>query len=382
MLEAAVVVLAIAVVVLVALAVRRPAGGGGETEALLNDINILRETNNKSIEMIAKQVQALGGNVQTALEAVRSDVGSRLDANASAMAQASKTVGDRVASVQATFAGLKEQMGGMTEQARNLSELSKSVTDLQSILSSPKLRGGLGEAELESLLGEVFSRHQFETQYSFKSGERADAVLKFPQGKVVIDSKFPLENFRRMGRAGSDADKKTARRDFLKDVRKHIDSIAGKYILPEEGTLPFALAYIPAENVYYEAIIRDEEGNDLYRYCIERRVLPVSPNSLYAYLQTIVIGLNGMRISERAESILKELESLRVEVAKFTDEYATVGKHLRNATTKYDESARLLNKVETRVQGLSDHRGEQLSLIEDEAQKELGEGQGESQGES
>jgi DNA recombination protein RmuC len=215
----------------------------------------------------------------------------------------------------------------------------------------------------------VFSRHQFDIQYTFKSGERADAVLNFPQGKVVIDSKFPLENFRRMGQATTEAEKKTARRDFLKDVRKHIDSIAGKYILPEEGTLPFALAYIPAENVYYEAIIRDEEGNDLYRYCIERRVLPVSPNSLYAYLQTIVIGLNGMRISERAQSILKELESLRVEVEKFTGEYDTVGKHLRNATTKYDESARLLNKVETRVQGLSDHRGEQLTLIEAEAEE-------------
>ena len=379
MLEAAVVVLVIAVVGLVFLVLRRPAGGAGEAEALRHEIGVLRETSNQSIEMIAKQVQALGGNVQTALEAVRSDVGNRLDANASAMTQASKTVGDRVASVQATFAGLQEQVGGMTEQARNLSELSKSVTDLQRILSSPKLRGGLGEAELEALLGEVFARHQFETQYTFKSGERADAVLKFPQGKVVIDSKFPLENFRRMGQASTEAEKKTARREFLKDVRKHIDSIAGKYILPEEGTLPFALAYIPAENVYYEAIIRDEEGNDLYRYCIERRVLPVSPNSLYAYLQTIMIGLNGMRISERAESILRELESLRVEVDKFTGEYETVGKHLRNATTKYDESARLLNKVETRVQGLSNHRGEQLTLIEAEAQKkELEERSGES----
>lgn len=369
MLEAAVVVLVLAVVGLAFLALRRPAGGGGEAEALRHEIGVLRETNNRSIEMIAKQVQALGGNVQTALEAVRSDVGNRLDANASAMVQASKTVGDRVASVQATFAGLQEQVGGMTEQARNLSELSRSVTDLQSILSSPKLRGGLGEAELESLLAEVFARHQFETQYSFKSGERADAVLKFPQGKVVIDSKFPLENFRRMGQAATEGEKKSARREFLKDVRKHIDSIAGKYILPEEGTLPFALAYIPAENVYYEAIIRDEEGNDLYRYCIERRVLPVSPNSLYAYLQTIMIGLNGMRISERAESILRELESLRVEVEKFTGEYETVGKHLRNAATKYDESARSLNKVETRVQGLSDHRGEQLTLIEAEAEQ-------------
>jgi DNA recombination protein RmuC len=379
MLEAAVVVLVIAVVGLAFLALRRPAGGAGETEALRNDINILRETNNKSIEMIAKQVQALGGNVQTALEAVRADVGSRLDANAGAMTQATRTVGDRVASVQATFAGLQEQVGKLSEQAREVSDLSRSISDLQRILSSPKVRGGFGEDSLETMLAQVFPREFYEMQYPFPSGEVVDAILKFPQGLLAIDSKFPLENFRRILAAESEADRKAARRDFLKDVRKRIDEVASKYIRPQDGTLSLALAYIPAENVYYEAIIRDEEGNDLRAYCMQRNVFPVSPNSLYAYLQTIVIGLNGMRISERAQSILRQLESLRVEMDKFTAEYETVGKHLRNATTKYDESARLLNKVETRVQGLSDHRGEQLSLIEAEAQKKgLGECLGES----
>ena len=373
MLEVAVVVLVIAVVGLAFVALRRPAGGADETAALRNDINILRETNNKSIEMIAKQVQAIGGNVQTALEAVRADVGNRLDANAGAMTQATKTVGDRVASVQATFAGLQEQVGKMSEQAREVSDLSRSIADLQRILSSPKVRGGFGEDSLETMLAQVFPREFFEMQYPFPSGEVVDAILKFPQGLLAIDSKFPLENFRRILAAESEADRKVARRDFLKDVRKRIDEVASKYIRPQDGTLSLALAYIPAENVYYEAIIRDEEGNDLRTYCMQRNVFPVSPNSLYAYLQTIVIGLNGMRISERAQSILRQLESLRMEMGKFTAEYETVGKHLRNATSKYDESARLLNKVETRVQGLSDHRGEQLSLIEAEAEKkELG----------
>ena len=369
MLEAAVVVLVLAVVGLAFLALRRPASGAGETEALRNDINILRETNSRSIEMIAKQVQAMGGNVQTALEAVRADVGNRLDANAGAMTQASKTVGDRVATVQATFAGLQEQVGKMSEQAREVSDLSRSIADLQRILSSPKVRGGFGEDSLEAMLAQVFPREFFEMQYPFPSGEVVDAILKFPQGLLAIDSKFPLENFRRILAAESEADRKVARRDFLKDVRKRIDEVASKYIRPQDGTLSLALAYIPAENVYYEAIIRDEEGNDLRTYCMQRNVFPVSPNSLYAYLQTIVIGLNGMRISERAQSILRQLESLRMEMHKFTAEYETAGKHLRNATSKYDESARLLNKVETRVQGLSDHRGEQLSLIEGEAQQ-------------
>src|SRR5206468_7153224 len=137
-----------------------------------------------------------------------------------------------------------------------------------------------------------------------------DAVLHLPQGKVAVDSKFSLENFRRTFEAQNDADKKAARREFLKDVRKRIDEIAGKYIRPAEGTLPFALMYIPAENVYYEAVIRhDEETNGLYQYCQQKRVYPVSPNSLYIYLQTIAVGLNSMRVSQRAELILREIES-------------------------------------------------------------------------
>lgn len=376
-------VIAAVAALFVALRVR---SGGDDAAALRNDVNTLRETNSKSIEMIADQVRSISGNVQTALEAVRSDVGNRLDAinknvgdrlseNVTAMSSTSKTVNDRIATVQGTFAELQKQVGEVGEQARQITELSKTLTDLQRILSSPKARGGFGEAQLESMLSQVFPREFFEMQYAFSSGEIADAVLKFPQGKVAIDSKFPLENFRRIADAPSDAEKKAARREFLKDVRRRIDEIANKYIRPQDGTLSLALAYIPAENVYYEAVIRDEDGNDLYAYCIQRNVFPVSPNSLYAYLHTIVVGLNGMRISERAESILREIESLRVEVTKFTDEYSTVGKHLRNATSKYDESAKLLNKVEGRVQNLSNHKGEQLSLLEAEQKKAIGAGE-------
>ncbi len=367
MLEAAVVVLVIAVVGLVFVALRRPASGAGEAEALRNELNALRERTDRSAQatnqMVATQLQGIANNLQTALAAMNENVARRLNENVSAMGATSKAVNDRLASVQSTFADLQKQVG-------EISEVSKAVTDLHLILSSPKTRGGLGEQLLEAQLAEVFSHQQYEMQYSFKSGERADAVLKFPQGLVAVDSKFPLANYRRMEKAPTEAEKKSARRDFLKDVRKHIDDISAKYILPEEGTLPFALAYIPAETVYYEAILRDEDGNDLHAHCVDRHVLPVSPNSLYAYLQTIVTGLNGMRISERAKTILRELESLRVEMDKFATEYETVGKHLRNASAKYEESERQLSKVEVRVQGLSDHRGEQLTLIEAEAQQQ------------
>ncbi|MBI2678486.1 MAG: DNA recombination protein RmuC [Candidatus Koribacter versatilis] len=348
------VVAALAVLVAVVSVLRgKSSGAAPEVEALRNDVNILRETNSKSIQLIAEQVRAIASNVQTSLEAVRSDVGNRLDANASAMSQTSKTVNDRMANVQTAFASLQKQVGEMSEQARQIAEVSKGLGDLERIFSAPKLRGGVGEMQLENLLSQVFAREQYEVQYRFSSGDIADALVHLPQGGVVIDSKFSLENFRRMASAASDAERKAMRREFIKDVRRRIDEIAGKYIRPAEGTLPLALMYVPAENVYYEAIIRDENGDDLYDYCVQRRVFPVSPNSLYAYLQTIIVGMNGMRVSQRAESILREIQSLKLEVEEFDAVFGKLGTHLKNAVNNYELSVRELGKLENRLQSLS-----------------------------
>ncbi|HVP42047.1 MAG TPA: DNA recombination protein RmuC [Terriglobales bacterium] len=342
------------------MASRRPPADDQTLQAVRNDLSLLRETTDRSIKQItdvfAQQLQGIGSNVQTALAAVNSDV-SR------SMSDTTRAVNDRIANVQATFGALQKQVGEMTEQARSLAEISKSISSLEHILSAPKLRGGFGEAQLENLLAMVFPREHFEVQYRFEgAGEVADAVIRFPQGMVAIDSKFPLENFRRMAEANNDGDRKSARREFLKDTKKRIDEIATKYIRPADGTLPFALMYVPAENVYYEAIIRDEEGNDLYNYCTQKRVMPVSPNSLYAYLQTIVVGMKSLSVSQRAETILHEIESLHLELVKFTRTYGVLGTHLRNAEKSYDDSQRALDKVQDRLDRLAGAGAEQPEL--------------------
>lgn len=373
MLEAAVAVLVAVVAVLAVLLAKRPASNAPpEMAALRNELSILRETTQQSLglmnEAFQRQLQGMGSNVQTALAGVQTEVGGRLEAmnqnvaqrlgeNMQAMRDTSSSVGDRIAGVQTTFAELQKQIGGLSEQARQLSETSKLVGDLQRIFSAPKLRGGFGEAQLDALLSQVFAREQFQLQYQFPSGDIVDAVVHFPLGSVAIDSKFPLENFKRMLEAADDAGRKAARRDFLRDVKRRVDEIAARYIRPADGTLPFALAYIPAENVYYEAIIRDEDGNDIYQYCLERRVFPVSPNSLYAYLQTIVVGMSGMRISQRAQSILQELDSLRHELGKLDEIYGTLGQHLKNAAARFDDGARALDRLEGRVNALAGGTG-------------------------
>jgi DNA recombination protein RmuC len=136
---------------------------------------------------------------------------------------------------------------------------------------------------------------------------------------------------------------------FLRDVKNHISDISEKYILPDEGTYDFALMYIPAENVYYETIIKDEEDGGLFPYASERRVIPVSPNSFFAYLQVIVRGLRGLQIEERAKEIMGHLDRLKEDERRFRDEYDVLGRHLSNASKKFEESTRRLNRFEDKL---------------------------------
>jgi len=345
------------------------------------DVQSLRASTEGSVQNVAStfssQLQQVTSHVQKSLADVTSQLGTRLDSinrqvteqlnqSARVMSDSSNAVSERIASVHTTFAGLQKQVGEMTEQARQLSDLSKSVTAIEHVLRAPKMRGNFGEEQLETLLGLIFPRQQFVLQHRFSSGEIVDVLLRLPLGSVAIDAKFPLENFRRIAAAPTEEEKKSSRREFLRDVKRRVDEIAVRYIRPAEGTLSIALMYVPAENVYYETIIRDEAGEDLYHYCLTRRVVPVSPNSLYAYLETIMMGLKGLEVSQRADAILGEIESLRLELEKFSKAYDTIGQHIRNASSKLEEGTKLLTKVELRVESLVGNGAEQTELFAEE----------------
>lgn len=354
---------------------------------LRTEVQSLRASSERSVQNISSafssQMQLVTSHVQQSLAEVTSQLGARLDSinqqvteqlnqSARVMNASSNAVGERIAAVQHTFAGLQNQVGEMTQQARQLSDLSRSVAAIEHVLRAPKMRGNFGEEQLETLLGLVFARQQFVLQHRFSSGEIVDALLLLPPGNVAVDSKFPLENFRRIVE-GTEDEKRSLRRDFLRDVRRRVDEIAVRYIRPSEGTLPFALMYVPAENVYYETIIRDDDGFQLYRYCLEKRVVPVSPNSFYAYLQTIMVGIKGLQVGQRADTIVREIESLQIELEKFGKAYETIGQHIRNASSKIEEGTRLLTKVELRVETLTGDGVEQAELFADQ-RKSLGAG--------
>jgi DNA recombination protein RmuC len=273
-------------------------------------------------------------------------VNDRLRENAAVLNQTQQSLGERLDNAARVVGHVQKSLGGLEEAQKKIYEIGKDIASLQEILRAPKLRGGLGEFFLEDLLAQILPPRHFSTQHSFRSGEKVDAVIKLGPSLVPVDAKFPLENFKRIAAATAEDEKARAKRQFAGDVKKHIDAIAAKYILPDEGTYDFALMYIPAENVYYELIIKDDglEERSLSQYAMTRHVVPVSPNSLYAYLQAIVLGLKGLNIEDRAKDILQYLSRLQGDFGKFRDEFALVGKHLNHAQSGYLNADRRLEQ--------------------------------------
>ena len=259
-----------------------------------------------------------------------------------------------------SFGQIRETLGKLTEASRHMEQVGKEISGLGDLLRAPKVRGGIGELFLGDLLGQTLAPDQYELNHGFRSGERVDAVIVLEGGMVPVDAKFPLESFQRLIVAAEEGERIKHKREFNRAVKRHVDSIATKYILPDEGTLDFALMYIPAENVYYETIIKDEGlGGDqsIISHALERRVIPVSPNSFYAYLQAICMGLKGLQIEKQAQEIMRYLSRLQGDFGRFREDFTTLGGHVERARKKYEEADLKLGRFEEKLIGARDpHR--------------------------
>lgn len=230
--------------------------------------------------------------------------------------------------------GLNERLDSaarvMADVHRNLGEMNeigRSMKGLQEFLQSPKLRGNIGEQVLKELLSQMLPKGSFHLQYAFKSGNKVDAAIKTAAGIVPIDSKFPMENFRKMLGDYSEAEKKAYAKQFERDVRAHIDSISQKYILTDEGTIDYALMYVPSEAVYYEIV----NNQDLFEYASDSRILPVSPTTFYAYMRAILMSFEGQKIEAKAKEILSSIRAIQKDYSKVEDNLGVMQKHMTNA---------------------------------------------------
>ena len=232
----------------------------------------------------------------------------------------SKQLNERLDMAAKVIGDLKRNLGEM-------SEVGKGIRSLQEFLQSPKLRGNIGEQVLQDMIGQTFPKNSFHLQYSFKSGVKVDAVLKTDAGLLCIDSKFPMENSTLMHKGDTEAERNQAKKDFIADVKKHVADISKKYILPEEGTMDFALMYIPSESVYYEIA----NLNELMEYARRIRVYPVSPNTLYAHLQVLLLSFQGKDLEQKSREIFRLLRAIQKDYTKVEENLGVLGRHINNA---------------------------------------------------
>ncbi len=285
------------------------------------------------------------GLLQQQLESLRAAQDRTSQTLQSSLQVGQSTLAQNLQANQQTLNQLNRQIGELQGTNKQMLQLGTDVKRLQDILSSPKLRGQIGEWSLENLLAQALPKGSYTLQHTFKDGRIVDALVQMTNFTVGIDSKFPLPSFERIMAAADDEDKPKLRRQFARDVASHVDKIASAYIQPTEGTLDFALMYIPAENVYYETVVQCAGDEDVLHYCLDRKVIPVSPNLLYAYLMTVAMGLHGLQIERQAAEIRQNLSQLNASFAEFLCAWDTLGTHLRNAYTKYDDGQKRLDRL-------------------------------------
>jgi len=269
------------------------------------------------------------------------------------------TLNQSLQSSQKTLSELHSQIGELQGTNKQMMQMGTEIRRLQNILSSPKLRGQMGEWSLDNLLSQILPKNSYKLQHGFKDGKMVDALIQMPGFSVSVDAKFPLPGFEEIVKAETEAEKTRLRKQFIKDVTAHIDKIAGDYIRPAEGTLDFAIMYIPAENIYYETIVRYAgETQDILQYCFDKKVIPVSPNLLYAYLMTVAMGLHGLQIEKQAAEIRQNLKKLNASFADFGGTWDILGKHLRNAYSQYDEGQKKIDRFGMQLDQIQEEKEE------------------------
>lgn len=239
----------------------------------------------------------------------------------------------------------------MAYELGKVQEVGHNIKEFQEFLRSPKLRGNIGEQILKDLLEQFLPKENFFLQYQFREGQVVDAIIKTNQGIIPIDSKFPMENFRVMRKSKDTTEKDLAKRNFIRDIKKHINDISKKYILPSEGTVDFALMYVPSEPIYYEITLNQPEILD---FGYQKKVYFVSPNSFYYFLKIIMVGLEGAKIEQGAKKILNGMKAVQQESLKFEEELSVLTSHINHAKTSSERAQNRFGRLSGKIERLGE----------------------------
>lgn len=305
-------------------------------------LNIRRLSGSKNKEetiVLSQKLENLTENVRN----LNQEVNARLKEQRESVERSTLSVFKQVQGFTSGITSLAEKVGQVQDSVKN-------VSSFQEIFRAPKLRGIWGEMSLEVSLSQYFSRDSYKLQHYFRSGEAVDAALKLPNELLLpIDSKFNWENFEKMINTENESEKQIYRKSFFNDVRKKIDEISAKYILPSEGTIDIALMYIPAETVYYE-LISNTKMTNVPDYARRKKVALTSPNTFAATVSAIQHWIKDIQLSKQTKEIMKRLEGIITDSSKLEENFRKLGRHMKDAQGAFDNSEKRLDLMVGRVQ--------------------------------
>jgi len=255
--------------------------------------------------------------------------------------------------------GFTSGITSLAEKVNQVQDSVKNVSSFQEMFRAPKLRGIWGEMSLEASLSQYFSRDSYKTQHYFKSGEAVDAILKLPNELILpIDSKFNWENFEKMINSEQEDQRLVFQKTFFNDVKKKIDEIASKYVLPSEGTVDMALMYVPAETVYYE-LISNTKMVDVPNYARKKKIVLTSPNTFMSHVSAIQHWVKDIQLSKQTKEIMKKLDRVITDSVKLEEDFGKLGKHMKDAQSAFDNSEKRLGLMTDRVQKVMEIENEE-----------------------
>ena len=235
------------------------------------------------------------------------------------------------------ISSMNKTVGTLVAQQEKAEKLGQS---LEYLLQAPKLRGNYGETVLEEMLEKILpNKGMWQRQYTIEGGEKVDAVVKYKDVVIPIDSKFPRDDYQKYLSSSMESEKKMHWSNYEKALKLQINSIKEKYIKPEKGTTEFALLFIPSESIYYETIAEKnymDEPCQIYEYATSRHVIPVSPNTFYAFLQVIIMGVRNIEIAREAKKLQEALSRVERDFGLFYKKFEVIGKSIENASKAYE----------------------------------------------
>jgi DNA recombination protein RmuC len=316
------------------------------------------EPQNDALLLIQNQI----GNFQSQLSDFMRTVDAKVGSSNKEMQQAvhmqfsesQKLIREINEQVERNLSNVAKEMTAANETSKQVLTIADQLQNLEKVLKHQKQRGNLGEAALELILSNILPPNAYKLQYQFKNGETVDAVILTKDGMIPVDAKFSLDNYNRIINEVDDTRKEELEKDFRNDLKKRIDETA-KYVRPEEGTLPFAFMFIPAEGIYYDLLINEVGAvkvntRSLIDYASnEKRVIIVSPTTFSAYLQSVLYGFRAFKIEESAQLIIGRVEELRKHLTAYEEYMKKLGNALGTTVNHYTAAYKELKKVDKDV---------------------------------